>query len=67
MYTSTISAMFKIIAQKEGLDVSVEALSEGVVALEKKLSKISMDEEDANDPLVCLNLSELRRINGQSY
>ena len=44
--------MFKIIAQQEGLDVSAETLSEDVVALEKKLSKISMDEENANDPLV---------------
>jgi len=51
--------MFKIIAQKEGLDFSAEALSEGIVTLEKKLSKISMDEEDANDPLVSQNLASL--------
>lgn len=44
--------MFKIIAEKEGLDISVESLAQGVVDLEKKLSIISMDEENANDPLV---------------
>ncbi|KAF8421477.1 peptidase family M13 [Tirmania nivea] len=60
-YTFTISAMFKIIAQKEGLDAS-EALSEGVVALEKKLSQISMDEEDANDPLHYYNPHTLAEV-----
>jgi len=53
--------MFKIIAQKERLDISAGSLSEGVVALEKKLSMISMDEEDANDPLVSQNFAKSRQ------
>ena len=51
-YTSTIAAMFELIAENEDKHTSANALSQGVVELEKKLSAISMDEEDANDPLV---------------
>lgn len=65
-YTSTISAMFKIIARKQGLDISAEALSEGIVALEKELSKISMDEEDANDPLHYYNPRTLAEVKALS-
>ena len=51
-YTATISAMFKIIADKEDSDVFATSLASSVVELEKKLSAISMDEEDSYDPLV---------------
>lgn len=65
-YTSTIGAMFKIIAQKEGQDISAEVLSEGIVALEKELSKVSMDEEDANDPLHYYNPRTLAEVKALS-
>lgn len=51
-YTSTIAAMFALIAENEAEHAAAKDLSQGVVELEKKLSAISMDEEDANDPLV---------------
>lgn len=51
--------MFKIIADKEDADVAVVSLASRVVELEKKLSKISMDEEDAYDPLVSRNYIQI--------
>lgn len=53
-YTSTIAAMFELIAENEEAHATAKTLSQSVVELEKKLSTISMDEEDANDPLVSL-------------
>lgn len=44
--------MFALIAENEAEHAAAKDLSQGVVELEKKLSAISMDEEDANDPLV---------------
>lgn len=62
-YTSTIDAMFKIIAEKEGHSTAATtSLAEAVVELEKKLSAITMDEEDANDPLVSVELSQKRAL-----
>ena len=51
-YTNTIAAMMKLLlVESSG---AYEGVASGVVELEKRLSAITPNEEEANDPLVSI-------------